>query len=263
MGRSFPLNYALPHGILPVRFPLPMNCHVCGAALGATAKFCHKCGAALGIAQSTGWRAGLPWTVAGASGGALLLLVVLRLAGWGPGGANPAGADAAQPDAPLAPPTSPASSLGAPDISQMSPEERARRLFDRVMRLHSEGKGDSAQFFLPMARQAYAMLPALDLDARYDIGVLDLTAGDGAGAAAQADTILKAVPSHLYGLMLRARARELAGDRPGAVRAYRDFLRHERAERARQRPEYGEHATMLDAFHAEALQATVGARPAP
>src|SRR3989441_216687 len=107
MGRSLPLNYALPHGILPVRFPLPMNCHVCGAALGATAKFCHKCGAALGIAQSTGWRAGRPSTVAGASGGALLLLLVLRLAAWGPRGANPAGADAAGPDAPPAPPPPP------------------------------------------------------------------------------------------------------------------------------------------------------------
>src|SRR3989442_13782903 len=135
-----------------------MNCHACGAALGATAKFCHKCGAALGIAQSTGWRAGLPWTVAGASGGALLLLVVLRLAGWGPGGANPAGADAAEPDAAL-----PASRPAAPDISQMSPQERARRLFARVMRLHPAGKGDSPPFFPPLARPADLRLPALDL----------------------------------------------------------------------------------------------------
>ena len=64
----------------------------------------------------------------------------------------------------------------------MSPEERATRLYNRVMTLHSAGKTDSAEFFLPMALQAYAMLPALDIDARYHVGVLHLAGGDAAGA---------------------------------------------------------------------------------
>src|SRR5437867_5920184 len=225
-----------------------MNCHACGAQLAGTARFCHKCGAQVGGAppQAARWRAGLPWGVAGIEVGALLTVLVLRLgaASRGTGAGAPASAPA------------PGSRLPAPDISQMSPEERATRLYNRVMSLHSQGKPDSAEFFLPMALQAYAMLPALDVDARYHIGVLDLTSGNAAAALAQADTIRRAVPTHLFAFMLRARGLELERDTAGARRAYRDFLKHEAAERTRQRPEYGEHAENLDAFHQQATAAT-------
>src|SRR5881628_2410486 len=225
-----------------------MNCHACGTAVAASARFCHKCGARLGDSQASGWRAGLPWGVAGAALGALLTVIALRL---GAGSREP-GADEA-PEA-----TAPRSPVPAPDISQMSPEERATRLYNRVLTLHSEGKADSAGFFLPMALQAYAMLPALDVDARYHIGVLDLTGGDETGALAQADSINHAVPNHLFAFMLRARALELRRDAPGARQAYDNFLRHEAAERARKRPEYAEHETNLDAFHEQAIRATAG-----
>src|SRR5438477_5145358 len=224
-----------------------MTCHACGASLATTAKFCHKCGAQVGAAQAAGWRVGLPWGVAGAALGALVTVLLLRVGGSGERGAVPS-------DAPSG--TAPRSPL--PDISQMSPEERATRLYNRVMTLHSQGKADSAEFFLPMALQAYAMLPALDVDGRYHIGVLDLTGGDYAGALAQADTIRRAAPTHLFGFMLRARALELTHDAAGALRAYRAFLRNEAAERARQRPEYGEHAQNLDAFRDQAKQVTAG-----
>src|SRR6059036_3266634 len=225
-----------------------MNCHACGAQLAGTARFCHKCGAQVGgaLPQTAGWRGGLPWGVAGIAVGALLTVLVLRL---GAGSREPgAGAPASAPAA--------GSLLPAPDISQMSPEERATRLYNRVMSLHSQGKADSAEFFLPMALQAYAMLPALDVDARYHIGVLALTGGNAAAALAQADTIRHAVPTHLFAFMLRARGLELERDTAGARRAYRDFLKHEAAERTRQRPEYGEHAENLDAFHQQATAAT-------
>jgi len=140
----------------------------------------------------------------------------------------------------------------------MSPEERATRLYNRVMSLHAAGKTDSAEFFLPMALQAYAMLPTLDIDARYHVGVLELAGGDGAGALAQADSIRRLAPSHLFGFMLRARALETQRNAAGANRAYRDFLRNEKAERARSRPEYAEHAQNLDSFHTQALEATSG-----
>ncbi|HEX9282879.1 MAG TPA: hypothetical protein VF882_03760 [Gemmatimonadales bacterium] len=143
----------------------------------------------------------------------------------------------------------------------MSPEERATRLYNRVMTLHSQGKADSAEFFLPMALQAYAMLPALDVDARYHLGVLDLTGGNYAAALAQADSIRRAVPTHLFGFMLRARALELERDSAGARRAYRDFLTNEAAERGRTRPEYSEHAQNLDAFHEQATAGAAGAAP--
>ncbi len=226
-----------------------MNCHACGAQLAGTARFCHKCGAHVGTSEATGWRAGLPWGVAGVALGALLTIVALRLSGSGERGAVPDGASEG---------TAPRSALPAPDISQMSPEERATRLYNRVMSLHSQGKPDSAEFFLPMALQAYAMLPALDVDARYHIGVLDLTGGHAAAALAQADTIRRAVPTHLFAFMLRARALELERDPAGALRAYRDFLRKEKGERAKQRPEYAEHGQNLDAFHEQATEVTSG-----
>src|SRR6266566_4441895 len=225
-----------------------MNCHACGAAVAATARFCHKCGAQVGGAQAAGWRAGLPWAVAGIAVGALLTVLALRV---GAGSREQgAGVEAGAP--------APGSLLPAPDISQMSPEERATRLYNRVMTLHSQGKADSAEFFLPMALQAYAMLPALDVDGRYHIGVLDLTGGDEAGALAQADSIRRVVPTHLFAAMLRARALELRRDAAGARRAYAEFLRNEAAERARRRPEYAEHKDNLDAFHTQATQVAAG-----
>ena len=236
-----------------------MNCQACGTALAATAKFCHKCGARVSAqvsaGQAAGWRAGVPWGVAGAAVGALLTVLALRIGASSGGGMRDAGG-AADDDASRIP--LPASRSTPPDISQMSPEERATRLYNRVMSLHSQGQADSAEFFLPMALQAYAMLPALDVDARYHIGVLDLTGGNAAGALAQADTIRRATPTHLFGFMLRARALELTHDAAGALRAYRAFLQNEAAERARQRPEYGEHAQNLDAFRDQAKQVTAG-----
>ncbi len=138
----------------------------------------------------------------------------------------------------------------------MSTEEMAQRLFDRTMRLSEEGKQDSVAFFGPMAIQTYAQLPALDNHARYDIGMLQLAVGNPAGAAAEADTLLAAVPTHLYGLLLRARAADALNDAARANRAYADFLRNEASERARGRPEYQAHANTLDAFKQEALSRT-------
>src|SRR5437879_13752688 len=98
-----------------------MNCHACGAALTSTARFCHKCGAQVGGGQASGWRAGLPWGVAGAALGALLTVVALRFAGSGERGAGPV--DATGGTAPRSPPP-----VNAPDTSHMSPEARATHL---------------------------------------------------------------------------------------------------------------------------------------
>src|SRR5213079_541375 len=104
-------------------------------------------------------------------------------------------------------PVAPFASSGGgrpPDISQMSPEERANRLFNRVMILAEAGKNDSVQFFLPMALGAYGQLPSLDADARYHVGLLQRAGGDANAALAQADTIRKAIPTHLFIYVLRA-----------------------------------------------------------
>jgi hypothetical protein len=220
-----------------------MNCHACGTQLSANVRFCHKCGAAVAGAQAAGWRAGLPWGVAGAALGALVTVLAMRIGGRSP-----------QEVAPLGGPVG----VRPPDISQMSPEERATRLFDRVMILAQAGKEDSVQFFLPMAIASYDQLPALDSDARYHVGLLHLAGGDAAGALAQADTIQKAVPTHLFAYVLRAHAFQQQGNRQGERRAYADFLKSEAVEMARNRPEYADHQTALSAFREEARRQQTG-----
>src|SRR5258708_5496968 len=216
-----------------------MACHACGAQLSATARFCEKGGGSVATGQGTGWRAGLPWALAGAALGALVAVALMR------------GTGRKESDT-LAGPIG----IRAPDISQLSPEERATRLFNRVMTLAENGKTDSVQFFLPMALGAYGQLPSLDADARYHVGHLQLLGGDVPGALAQADTIQRAVPTHLFASVLRARAYVEQGNTALARRAYAEFLRNEAAELARNRPEYAAdaHGPELKAFHATAVR---------
>ena len=221
-----------------------MTCHACGTQLSANARYCHKCGAQVGGAQAAAWRIGLPWGLAGAALGALVTVLAMRING-GPG---------AEPGAPTP--------VRAPDISQMSPEEQANRLFDRVMILAEGGKQDSARFFLPMAISAYGMLPALDADTRYHVGLLQLVGGDVAAALAQADTIQKTTPRHLFGYVLRAHAYQQQGNTQAERRAYADFIRNEAAELARNRPEYTDHKPALTAFHDEAVRQQASPPPA-
>ena len=222
-----------------------MTCHACGATLSDGARYCHKCGAST-QARATGWRVGLPWGIAGLAVGALIGVLATR----GSGGA----AGSVALDTPAAPFASGGTTGAvAPDISQMSPEERAQRLFDRVMRLDEAGKADSVQFFLPMALGAYQQLPALSLDAHFDVGLLKLAGGDAGGALAEADTIRREVATHLFADILRARAFEAQRNTRGARAAYQSFLKNEANERARRRPEYADRSGLLDAFHSEAV----------
>jgi len=216
-----------------------MNCQVCDTELSADAQFCHKCGRRVrepAATRDSVWSVAVPWAAAGAAVGALLTLLVLRGGG-----------------AATAPPTAPIPLAGsAGDISQMSPEERATRLFNRVMRLDEEGKPDSVAFFAPMALQSYAMLAARDADARDHVALLELAAGNPPGALAQADSISRVAPTHLFAFMVRARVARGRNDTAAERRAHADFRRHERDERARGRPEYQDHAGQLDAFGREA-----------
>jgi zinc ribbon protein len=227
-----------------------MNCSSCGTALAPTAKFCHKCGAKVGAPPSTtaaSWQVGLPWGIAGAALGALVIVLATR-GGNSAGGQSPSGA-------PFAGSAPPPGAMATTDISQMSPEEAAKRLFDRVMRLDSEGKKDSVLFFFPMAIGAYNQLPARDADAHFDLGILYVAGNDAPSALAQADTILRQAPTHLYGFVLRAKAYQLQNNATGLRKAYADFLKNEAAERRRARPEYAEHSNILDAYHQQATAA--------
>ena len=137
----------------------------------------------------------------------------------------------------------------APDISNLSPRERADRLFDRIMRLSSEGKTDSVQFFAPMAMSVYQTLGPLDADLRYDFGRIAETAGAVEVARAQADTILRSDSTHLLGLVLGMRAAQLRGDSTSARGFSRRLLAAEPTESAKQLPEYQRHqGDILDAL---------------
>jgi hypothetical protein len=135
----------------------------------------------------------------------------------------------------------PPAGIRAPDISSLSPQERADRLYNRVMLLASQGKIDSVQFFAPMALTAYQMLSPMNADQRYDMGRIGEVAGALPLAKAQADTILRENPNHLLGLILEARLAVLARDTVGLHSYERRLIAAEKVEAAKKREEYLRH----------------------
>ena len=136
-----------------------------------------------------------------------------------------------------------------PDISAMSAQERADRLFNRVMGYASQGKADSVNFFAPMAISAYQMLEPLNLDQRYDLGRIGEVSGAIPMARAQADTILRSEPNHLLGLILAAR---VAPDDASRNAIWKRLLAAERSELAKSRDEYTSHRNDINVALAEA-----------
>lgn len=161
---------------------------------------------------------------------------------------TPPGAVAPQPGMGAAQP----GARAVTDISQLSPEERADRLYNRVMLLASEGKTDSVAFFAPMALQAYQMLGPLNDDQHYDVGRIAAIAGDARVAGAHADSILARAPNHLLGLILATNAGELRRDAAAAAGYRRRLLAAEQAETARSLPEYERHGQEIVAAVAAA-----------
>ncbi len=129
----------------------------------------------------------------------------------------------------------------APDISALTPQERADRLFNRVMRLDSEGHADSVAFFASMAIGAFEALEPLTAHHRYDVGLIALATGDVALAKAHADTILAERPTHLLGLVLAARVADAQRDPAAAAGFRRRLVAGETAERQAGLAEYTDH----------------------
>ena len=215
------------------------QCGVCGVSLTPGAKFCHDCGAPAGArgAQQrtpapratqagTAPRSTLPWMLAGLA--AVTLAVIFA--------AQRAGEVAAPAPAPMA--TGGAASV---DISSMTPQERASRLFDRIMRLSEEGKRDSVELFASMAIPVYESLGPLDSDGRYDLGRIALVSGNLEIAQAQSDSILRQSPSHLLGLILGAAVAEARGNATQQAALRRRLLDAEKTELASGLPEYERH----------------------
>jgi hypothetical protein len=249
---------------------LGAHCPACHSLLTPGARFCHRCGLAVGslataaaavsgagtapaVATEPGLPSAapagapaqrpsgslLPWGVA-----ALAFIAVVAILAGQRFGAN--GSPGAAPDDQDRVPLGGGGAARAPDISSLSPRERADRLFDRMMRLESEGKKDSIAFFAPMALSAYQAIGTLDADLRYDMGRVAEISGNAEVAAAQADTILRQNPTHLLGLVLAGRAAALRGD----TRAQQEFARRlvaaEPAESQKALEEYGRHRGDID-----------------
>lgn len=240
------------------------TCSVCKGDLTPGSKFCHHCGTASApglIATPAAKTSTLPWVVAALA----LLTMFAMLAGRGFNNRRGSTLDAPQNALPQAGlddrvPDSSASGapVRAPDISALSPTERADRLFNKVMLLYSQGKSDSVQFFAPMALQSYQMLGTMNNDQHYDMGRVAEVAGAVPLAKAQADSILKNSPTHLLGLILAARAAALQGD-SSALRSYeKRLIAAEKTELAKKLDEYDRHQDDIANGIAEARKA-VGA----
>jgi hypothetical protein len=223
------------------------KCASCSAELSPGAKFCHRCGAGVGaggpaVGQSR--TNTLPWIVA-----ALAFLALFAMAaGRGFNTSRGSAIDGSQNALPQAglddrglSTDQQAAGIRAPDISSLSPQERADRLYNRVMLLASQGKVDSVQFFAPMALQAYLLLSPLNADQRYDMGRIGEVAGAIPLAKAQADSILRENPNHLLGLILEARLATLAGDSTQLHSYERRLIAAEKSELAKKREEYLRH----------------------
>ena len=218
-----------------------MTCPNCGAS--ARGKFCSECGAAL---VAGGAAAVAPWAVAGIAIVALFALVAVnRFSSTNSPSPN------AMSNAPFA---GGAGGAGAVDISSMSPEERAQRLFNRVMRLQSENKMDSVQFFAPMALDAYFALPSMDDDSRYDVGRIAEAVGAFPLAKAQADTILRSSPNDLLGLALAMRVARETKDTQAAGDFAKRLLAAAPKERKKDNAAYKAHAADLDLALKEAAR---------
>jgi hypothetical protein len=156
------------------------------------------------------------------------------------------------------PGSAPGAAVRGPDISQLTPQESADRLYNRVMLLAKQGKTDSVLFFAPMAISAYEMMSPLSADQRYDIGHIAEVAGALAMARAQADTILAGKPTHLLGLILGARVASLDRNEPARRAFDARILSVYAAEQAKGLPEYERHADEIAKAVSEARRPAGG-----
>lgn len=239
-------------------------CPSCGASLSPGAKFCHACGAVVGAPagmpglaptprSNTAW---VPWAIAGVAVVGLLVVAIVFI-------------NRSETQAPTAQGSQvPSDQMATTDISSMSPKEAAQRLFDRVVSTAQAADSDAAHgdtaaaaqarnqvaFFAPMTIQAYARVPTLGNDDHYDLGLIKGLLNDPAGELAEADTIAKAVPTHLFASMLRFDAAQAQHDSAAMRRAATNFLNHYPSEMTAGRLEYGDRAGLIASYRTRFLQ---------
>ncbi len=245
------------------------TCAGCNASLSPGARFCHRCGRPVGAgakpavasaAPTAAPGSSLPWIVAAIA----LVCLLAFFAGNFYKSKRSSTLDAPQNALPQAglddrtPQDGGGQPVRAPDISQLSPEERADRLFNRVMLLNSEGKSDSVLFFAPMALESYRLLSPMNADQRYDMGRIAEVAGAYPLAAAQADTILRQNPTHLLGLILASRIAGLEKESARQAAFTKRLLTALTSETAKKLPEYDRHQADITSAVADARQNSAG-----
>jgi hypothetical protein len=231
----------------------------CGTELSARARFCHRCGAP---ASATGRPPRVPtvwgkeqmaWAVA-----AGVVIVLLGVIGWkmlaGTGGTRaPDMANAG--NAGVASTQDPGGGLAsgrAPDISQLSPQERFIRLNNRVMQAATTGDSATVINFTPMALGAYAQLDTVTQDDRYHAAILNAQVGRLTEALALADTMLQVTPGYLLAYAVRGEIADFERDSTALRQAWSGFLKAWPAESAASREEYVDHKAVIDAFRKQA-----------
>jgi hypothetical protein len=173
-----------------------------------------------------------------------MFVVVILLLAWPV--INPKEPEPQAAQQPAAPFAGGAAGTGTPpDLSSMTPDEAADRLYDRVMRAVSSGDEQMVQQFLPMALQAHEMARPLNEDRLYHLATLKRAGGDFPGAIATAQEGLANKPDHLLLLAAAADAADAGGDQAATRRYWQHFLDVFDRQKATGLSEYMDHDAVL------------------
>jgi tetratricopeptide (TPR) repeat protein len=209
------------------------ECPNCAEPLAPGARYCARCGEAAAASKA---RPSAPWWIAAAAVVVVILILLI-----------PERADRAGPIQMRDPAAAPAFGTGGAGFTG-DPRTDADRLFNRVMAAAEDGRQDEVDQFMPMALQAYEMVPALDHDGLFHLAILHETAGNYEAARQTAEEILRDVPGHVLGLGVAGSAMASAGQTAAARDYFRRLLADYEAEAATLRPEYVDHQVMLGEY---------------
>jgi len=145
-----------------------------------------------------------------------------------------------------------------PDITSMTPAERAVRLFNRVMEASEAGDEAQVQQFLPMAIAAHDMARPLDLDQLYHLARLHQAGRDHNAALTVAREALEEDPNDLLALMVGGESAAAVGDSAVSRQFATRFLEAFDSERAKSADRYTQHAVQLDSYRVTARRVTGG-----
>ncbi|MEX2531102.1 MAG: hypothetical protein WD960_10050 [Gemmatimonadota bacterium] len=147
------------------------------------------------------------------------------------------------------------------DLSSMTPREAADRLFNRVMGALGDGDEAEVASFLPMAIDAYQLVPNLEADGQFHLSLLQHASGDYAGALETSEAALETQPNHLLNRYAAGEAARELGNDELAAEHFEHLLEIFDEESAQVLPEYREHSTFLPTIRQTAEEFLATNRP--